>query len=453
MANHCGYIIEIKNLRPHNNADRLQILEVFGTETCIGLDVKIGDIGVYFPTDLQLSEEFCEVNNLVRKKDENGNEIGGYLDASKRNVKCIRLRGEKSDGMYLPISCLDYLNLAEPLKVGDTIDVIEGHEVCRKYIPAVRAKASACSSTKAKKGKAAIAPLFAEHVDTEQLPYNLDAFKAGDEIEITLKLHGTSQRTGHLPVLKGYKMSLLDKIKSLFNKDRQYGVPIYDWDYITGTRRTVIEDFDKKSYYDSNDFRVEHADALKGKLHKGETVYYEVVGYQTNGIPIMASCNNKKTGDKEFIKKYGQTTEFSYGCEVGKSDMYVYRMTITNEDGHVVEYTPDYMRYRCEQMEVKCVPILWKGTIPEEEIFTGVSCELTDPGEFIREKAEEFYEGPDPIGKTHIREGVVVRIINRPTFKAYKYKNFHFKCLEGIVKAEAIEPDMEEAQSEMVGEM
>lgn len=453
MSNHCGYVIKVKDLRPHNNADRLQILSVFGTETCVGLEVQEGDIGVYFPTDLQLGEEFCKVNNLVRKRDENGNEIGGYLDASKRNVKCIRLRGEKSDGMYLPISCFDYLNLAEPLKVGDTINVIEGHEICRKYIPAVQAKADACSNTKAKKGKAAIAPLFAEHVDTEQLPYNLDAFKSGDEIEITLKLHGTSQRTGHLPVLKGYKMSLLDKIKSLFNKDKQYGVPIYDWDYITGTRRTVIEDFDKKSYYDSNDFRAEHADVLKGKLHKGETVYYEVVGFQTNGIPIMASCNNKKTGDKEFIKKYGQTTEFSYGCEIGKSDMYVYRMTITNEDGHVVEYTPDYMRYRCEQMGVKCVPVLWKGIIPEEEIFTGVSCEFTDSGEFIREKAEEFYEGPDPIGKTHIREGVVVRIINRPTFKAYKYKNFHFKCLEGIVKAEAIEPDMEEAQSDLVGEM
>lgn len=462
MANHCGYIIGVKNLRPHNNADRLQILEIFGTETCVSLNVKNGDIGVYFPTDLQLSEEFCVANNLVRKKDENGNEIGGYLDPSKRNVKCIKLRGEKSDGMYLPISCFDYLNLAEPLKVGDTIDVIEGHEICRKYIPAVRAKASTCSNIKAKKGKAAISPLFAEHVDTEQLPYNLDAFKSGDEIEITLKLHGTSQRTGHLPVLKSYKMSLLDKIKSLFNKDKQYGTPIYDWSYITGTRRTVIEDFDKKSYYDSNEFRSEHAKRLEGKLHKGETVYYEVVGFQTNGVPIMASCKNSKTADKEFIKKYGAETVFSYGCSpigwaensLGKdncprSDMYVYRMTLTNEDGYTVEYSPDYMRYRCEQMGVKCVPVLWKGTV-SENIWdeTGMTA-----GEWVQSIAEQYYEGPDPIGKSHVREGVVVRIINRPTFKAYKYKNFHFKCLENIIKVDATEPDMEEAQSEMAGEM
>ena len=37
-----------------------------------------------------------------------------------------------------------------------------------------------------------IAPLFTEHCDTEQLAYNLSAFKPGDEIEITLKMHGTS---------------------------------------------------------------------------------------------------------------------------------------------------------------------------------------------------------------------------------------------------------------------
>ena len=46
-----------------------------------------------------------------------------------------------------------------------------------------------------------------KHADTEQLAYNLGAFKVGDEIEITLKMHGTSQRTGYLPVLKGYRRS------------------------------------------------------------------------------------------------------------------------------------------------------------------------------------------------------------------------------------------------------
>ena len=50
-----------------------------------------------------------------------------------------------------------------------------------------------------------ISPLFQEHADTEQLAYNLSAFHAGDLVEVTLKMHGTSQRTGYLPVLQGYK--------------------------------------------------------------------------------------------------------------------------------------------------------------------------------------------------------------------------------------------------------
>ena len=477
-SKHCGYIIEVKELRPHNNADRLQILGVFGTETCVPLDVKVGDIGVYFPTDLQLSEEFCAANDLVERKDENGEKAGGYLHPSKRNVKCIKLRGEKSDGMYLPISCFDYLNLAKPLKPGDVIDELEGHEICRKYIPAVRAKAGHSGGVKTGRRKTPIAPLFAEHVDTEQLPYNLDAFKAGDYVEITLKMHGTSGRTGHLPKHVGYNDSFGTKtanaIKNILNKlikthyEEKHDEPIYEWGYVSGTRRVVIEDFDKPAYYDSNDFREEHAKAFEGKLYKGETAYYEIVGFQNNGVPIMASCDNKKTKDKDFIKQYGPTTEFSYGCSPSGwtedsvrgemcpvSDMYVYRMTMTNEDGDVVEYTPDFMRYRCEQMGIKTVPVLWSGIIPDfYQLPDNVgSLQEVNAGEFIKNIAEQYYEGADPIGKTHIREGIVARIVNRPGFKAYKYKNFYFKVLENIIKVDAEAPDMEEAQEELAGEI
>jgi hypothetical protein len=304
-----------------------------------------------------------------------------------------------------------------------------------------------------------IAPLFAEHADTEQLAYNLGAFRPGDQIEITLKMHGTSQRTGYLPVLKKFKKSLLDYIL------RREGTPIYDWDYVTGTRRTVLQDYDG-GYYGDNAFREQHSKMFEGKLNKGETVYYEVVGFTSNGTPIMGSGNNARLNDKEFIKQYGEITTFSYGCEASgekiifgkdedgiyslaepapQSDLYVYRMTMTNEDGFVVEYTPEIMRYRCDQMGVKCVPAFWRGYIPENP------ASATDPtisaGEWVQNKAEQFYDGPDPVGKTHIREGVVVRIINRPKFTAYKHKNFSFKVLEGIVKSSAEAPDMEEAES------
>jgi hypothetical protein len=66
--------------------------------------------------------------------------------------------------------------------------------------------------------------------------------------------------------------------------------------------------------------------------------------------------------------------------------------------------------------------------------------------EDLMRRVEEHYCGADPVGRTHIREGVVVRIDNRESFTAYKHKNFEFKVLEGIIKDTAAGPDMEEAQ-------
>lgn len=131
--------------------------------------------------------------------------------------------------------------------------------------------------------------------------------------------------------------------------------------------------------------------------------------------------------------------KFSYEMPADRSALYVYRMTMTNEDGQVVEYTPDFMRYRCEQMGVKTVPVF------KRVILQGLG-EDWDIGDAVKQLAEQFYDGPDPVGKTHVREGVVVRIINRPKFTAYKHKNFSFKVLENIIKTDAVEPDIEEAQ-------
>lgn len=460
-----GYIVAVEHLRPHTNADKLQIATFFGNDTCVSLNVKIGDCGIYFPCDGQLSVEYCEANNLVRRKDDAGNNVGGYLDPDKRNVRAIKLRGEKSDGIFMPLTSLEFTGVdITTFKTGERIDVINGIEICKKYIPNTQHRQGKVSNgNRTRKKKVPIAPLFIEHADTEQLAYNMGAFKPGDEIEITLKMHGTSQRTAHLPVFKGYKRTLWDKLR------RKEGTPIYNWGYVSGTRRTILENFNG-GYYGSNEFREAHSKFFEGKLWKGEEVYYEVVGFTHTRAPIMAIADNKKLNDKEFIKQYGKTTTFSYGCSPiegdeivyqdsvktiyqykPQSDIYVYRMTMTNEDGEVVEYTPDFMRYRCEQMGVKTVPVMWKGIIPREDILNGPYLkenETMTAGEWILPIAEQYYDGPDPVGKTHIREGVVVRIINRPKFCAYKHKNWSFKVLENIVKNDAVVPDMEEAEEE-----
>lgn len=445
-----GFITTLKNVHKHSNADRLQIGECFGNSVIVSLDYVEGQLGVYFPVDGQLSEEFCKVNDLVRRKDENGNPCGGYLDPEKRNIKALKLRGEKSDGLFLPLTCLaDFCKISE-LKDGDVISVLNGKEICKKYIPKHNGVSHSYGGA-GKKRKVNFAPTFYEHIDTPQLAYNLNAFKTGDVVELTLKMHGTSGRTGYLHLVKT-KRTWLDKLL------RRHGKDYFEYGYVTGTRRVVLDATHTGGFYDDNSFREEMAKKFEGKLRKGEVAYYEIVGFQgPNGTPIMTSVSNSKISDKEFTKQYGKETVFAYGCDQNGTyetqtneagdmvcppccEVYVYRMTMVNEDGDVVEMSPDQMRYRCEQMSVHTVPVFERFIIPD-----GI-----DPGEYVVKKVEQYFDGPDPIGLKHIREGVVARIVNRPNIAVYKHKNFSFKVLEGIAKDVADAPDIEEAQDEEV---
>ena len=471
---YCGYVTNLMNVREHSNADKLMLATCFENTVCVAKDKYFeGQLGVYFPVDGQLSMEFCEKNGLLAVYDEFGKNIsGGYLDASKRNIRAIKLRGEQSDGLFLPIECLAYTGVdMKDLTPGTTITDVNGHHICKKYIP--RKKNGKPNRTNAgqKLKKKNSTPTFFEHKDTEQLVYHLNEFKPGDYIEITRKLHGTSGRTAFVPTFNGgyttnnpfHKfIAKILPVKKAQKFAEKHCTPVFDYGTVTGTRRTILDTFDG-GFYGSNEFRKKYHDFFEGKLWKGETVYYEIVGFTHDGTPIMSTCSNKKLNDKAFVKQYGDTTTFSYGCAPfpekmvlsetaenchpakPQNDIYVYRMTMTNEDGQVVEYTPDFMRYRCMYMGVKTVPVEWAGFIPDEEVFTGTSCELTDAGQFVLEKAEKFFDGPEPIDPSHIREGVVVRVINRSTFTAYKHKNFNFKVLEGIIKDTADAPDMEEA--------
>jgi hypothetical protein len=435
---YCAYITTLKDLRKHDNADRLQCATVFGNNVIVDLSYKNGQKVVYFPTDGQLGKEFAEENNLVRKKDEHGNNIGGYLDPDKRNITALKLRGEKSDGLVLPIEVLSKYTDIEQLMDGEQITTLNGTEICRKYIPRANHRNPNPKSGNGKKRnpkeeKLKISyPFFVEHIDTQQLAYNEKAFKPGDTCYITLKMHGTSARTMNAVEITKKKRPKL--IKRLFRvNDKQ----IKTYKFVSGTRRCTLRDYEG-GWYGSNAFREKYHNFFKTRLPKGVEIFYEIVGYVNESTPIMGRCSNKLIKDKEFTKQYGDTTTFSYGCDVGENDCYVYRMTMTNEDGYAVEIPWEQVQIECEKMGAKCVPLFEKFT------FT--------TWDDLMERVEKYYDGADPIGKTHIREGVVVRIDNRPTFTAYKHKNFGFKCLEGIIKDNSDAPDIEEAEELIVEE-
>jgi tRNA-binding EMAP/Myf-like protein len=445
---YAAYITTIKELHKHPNADRLMVTTIFGNNVIVDLSYHEGQRVIYFPTDGQLSEEFATDNNLVKKyvpvseltEEQIGSKqviqkdgiavvnMGGYMDANKRNIMAIKLRGEKSDGLVLPIEVLSRYGDISNLKDGIAIIEFCGHEICTKYIPKKKRVSEHKRSINKKEERETIGyPLFVQHIDTEQLAYNEKAFKEGDTIYLTRKLHGTSFRVANtLEVTTKKRNPVMKKIFRLKDKKTK------KWAMISGTRRTTLIDYGG-GYYGSNAFRKKYTDMFDGILPKGMEVFGEIVGWVDENTPIMPSCSNSKIKDKEFSKRYGEQTVFTYGCPKGENDCYIYRITMTNEDGISVELPTEEVMMWCERLGVKYVPLL------EKFIYT--------TWDDLNERVEKYLDIPEPLANgSHIVEGVVVRIDNRSGFTAYKAKGFNFKVLEGIIKDTSDAPDIEEAE-------
>lgn len=429
---YCGYVTKLKNVRKHPNADRLVLADVFGETVIVSDTAKTDDVVIYFASDGQLSEEYCQKNDLVRRKDENGNPAGGFLDPVKRNVRIIKLRGEYSDGLVMPLESLAYTGVnINSFAPGDSITVVNGHEICQKYIPRKLEKTNT-PGEKHKKTRVEDkekAPYFVEHIDTPQLRFCMNNFRPGDVISLTEKVHGTSSRNAYALTFS-YKKDFFDKI---FHRK---GKEIQEWKYLVGTRRTTVKDT-TGGYYGTNNFRLDWGHKFKGKLQKGECVFGEIAGYvDKTSTPIMGVVDNKKTKDKEFIKQYGPTTTFTYGCVPGQSRYFIYRMTYTSPDGYVIEYPFDLVKLRAEQMGFEVVPELDRFIYTTEEDFMA--------------HIQKWIDIPSTIDSTHVIEGVVVRAINSPVLRVAKEKSINFKIIEGIMKADADAPDIEEAEEEFV---
>ena len=191
---------------------------------------------------------------------------------------------------------------------------------------------------------------------------------------------------------------------------------------------------------------------FKGNLRKGESVYFEIVGYETSGAFIMPSVDIKKMNDKEFTnrwKLHGNTNmAYTYGCEPKKSAVYVYRITNTDVDGHSVDLSWDDVKTRCGELDVNYVPELSYTTLGEmlwRDKAAGGNGDIRTARDMVMAEVEYLAKGASTLDATHIREGVCVRLDNYGrTPRVYKHKSFEFKVLEGIIKDSGI-IDMEDA--------
>lgn len=444
-GNYNAIVCKLTNVRPHPNADRLQIANAVGYAVIVGLEAREGDVGIVFPEGGKLSHEMLEKNSLYRKHPVTGEPMGGYFESNGR-VRACKLRGQVSEAFFTTPDSVSWARTdgeGPALEVGDEFDTLDGNVICEKYYtPATqRAMARAARAFKKpwwmpkivakwyrKRLRRAAAfdpcPTFAKHFSTTKIRNFTHMIEPGLNAFITSKRHGTSGRTGLVPYTRS-------KFFGLWKKTGM--------EYVTGSRNVVKypKCADRRSglgYYGAEDFRKNiHDRFAEIGLRENEIVYYEILGFSDEATPIMPnhvlkwedfkSVGFTKAEFEELQAKYGTTIGYHYGNEPGEFHVEVYRITL---DG--VDLSQEQIDARCAEIGVETVP--------------KIGC--WDSGEDLMEICNKYAEFGE--GGGQLREGVVVRL-EQPdgTFvKCLKYKSSTFCILEGIKRNDVEYVDMEE---------
>jgi hypothetical protein len=414
--------------RPHPNADRIKLGLIYGYQVVVDVNTQDGELMLFFPTDGQLSAQFAEANNLIRRTDpQTGKPVGGFFEENRR-VRCQKFRGQNSDGFAAPLSYLAFTGGdITTIREGLTLDMFHGVPLCNKYVTKATAVAQTVRDKKEKRAYQATCPMLKRHFDTQQYRFNSQRIPDGALLTITEKLHGTSERLGNVLVDRYTERKWpLSKLGFKPKVSRH-------WEDVVGTRNVALIPGKVDAFYGGDaGFRYKVIEKLRGQLHKGETLYFEVVGFTESGAPIM---DTQDITDPKMKKRYGDMMVYSYGCLPGEAKAYVYRITQADEFGRTVELSWFQVQARCAELNVDTVPVIAQFIVPSNH------------GEFIDNVVNSlgYEEHPSILSPTHIREGVCIRVEHSAMFDIFKHKSFAFGVLEGYLKDKGDTVDTEEA--------
>lgn len=424
--NYAAIVVEIKTIIPLENCDNVQGAIIMGNQVIVSKDVKVGDIGLYFPLECALSKEYLSNNNLYNKPELNiDNTKKGYFDENGR-IRCQRFRGHKSEGLYMPIGSLSFIfpDIFNPsstglwykgdfkINIGDCFDELNDTPICSKYIVKSNRITSQPKNRNSKFNKKYESKLienqFRFHQDTNMLYSNLHKIKPDSLISCTYKMHGTSHISSYILCKK--KLNWFEKLLIKLGVN----IKTEEYDYVYSSRK-VIKNNElnpiAQHYYSEDIWGIVHKE-LEPFLQKGLSIYCEIVGFLPNGGAIQK--------------------DYDYGCEPTKHAIYIYRITSTNIDGKVIEFSAKQVQDFCKKNGLNAVPELYYGYA-----FRSVSPELIEQyseedwrTHWLQEIKEKYNEKNCYICKNKVpEEGCVVRIEGND-FEAYKAKSNAFYARE-----------------------
>lgn len=397
MENNKAFVCKIGNFKSIEGADRIIQASVILdnipiTQVVVGKDdYNENDLVVYFDSNLCIEQS---VIDNIDKQHENYNKenfvsMARYLAKGNR-VKTVKLRNTISDGLVIPIEKFEQFldkKTKSLFNEGFSFNDLGDVHICHKYVPPVKQQSTPGSRKDRKKRKLisrVIPNMFKFHVNTSQLLRNVYRLRPEMVASISRKIHGTSDICSYTKVLK--------KLKWYEKALKKVGVNIVntEYDYLYASRTVVKNDLlNGAGFYSVNVWQEASEAHLKGKLHKGETVYFEVVGYLPN--------------TQTFIQK-----PFDYGCLPGEYKIAVYRITLTSDDGTVSEYSWTAMKERCKELNVPMVEEFYYGRLGD--MYKDIPWDENWNINFVQRLQKEFLEGDCPLCRNKVpEEGIVIR--------------------------------------------
>lgn len=377
--NYAASVVTIKETFPLEGLDNLVGTIIFGFQAVISKDTPIGTVGIVFPAETQLSELYASENNLHRHGDRNKDEgQSGFLEDNRR-VRALRLRGNRSDCLFMPLTSLDYTGAkTELLNEGDTFDELNGHKICQKYVIKTNKRENRLEKNKKKVWSRIDKKFLPEHYDTDNYFRNAETIPEHFWVHITQKLHGTSIRVGHTVVAR--KLSIRDRAA------KALGVKVQDteMDYVFGSRK-VIKDVNNpnQNHFYTTDIWTEEGKKLEGLIPENYLLYGELVGWTPEGAPLQKN--------------------YTYKVPRGTCDLYIYRVAFINDRGLVTDLGWDQVIEFCKDRNLKPVPTLYQGPMLSQQEIMDTFIDKNFREEGYRSAVELDPESP-------CDEGVCIRV-------------------------------------------
>ena len=407
-------MVTVKNLNKLENSDRLQGIPLFGLQAITDLSTKIGDIGIVFPAEAQLSVEYTKYNNLYRhgNLNEDPGKVG-YLEDNRR-IRAIKLRGNQSDALFMPLESLAFtgINITE-LKESDEFDTLNDIEICRKYEVARRGSSL---RIQVKKDSRVEEKFFPKQTDVTQWLKIVDGIPDDEWVVLTQKLHGSNIRVGNIPVTR--KLSLLERLA------KRIGIKIQDREYsmVYGSHNVTKDanNPNQRHFYDS-DVWTQAGQAFNGLIPENYIVFGELIGWTESGQPIQK--------------------HYTYNLRQSKNAVYIYRVLVVNNQGITCDLSWDAVCDFADSIGIPHVSELWRGRKRDIMIDRFLDTKYREDG----------FSGAVPLAPdSPCDEGIVIRLEKGMQPVIYKAKSPVFLGHETRMLDENI-VDLEE-QSDVVTE-